>query len=157
MKIATTPALRIGEFAAGFGLNTKTIRYYESIGLLPKPARTESGYRLYGSSDQERLSFVRKARAVGLTLDEIGEMLALRPEGCQRCSHFRLLVGQKLRAIDDQLQALHAFREELMSLQAEANAATCADDEDCGIIEHHQLIHDFTDISKVSRPLSPLR
>lgn len=53
--------MRIGELAAELGLNSKTIRYYESIGLLPKPARTESGHRLYGRADQERLSFIRKA------------------------------------------------------------------------------------------------
>jgi MerR family Zn(II)-responsive transcriptional regulator of zntA len=72
--------LRIGELAAEFGLNPKTIRYYESMALLPRPKRTRSGYRKYARADRDRLEFVLKARAIGLTLEDIGEILRLREQ-----------------------------------------------------------------------------
>src|SRR5437870_94459 len=82
----TTPAgLRIGQLAERLGLNTKTIRYYESIGLLPSPARRPSGYRVYGEDDADRLAFVRTAQRFGLRLDQIREVLAFRDRGERPC------------------------------------------------------------------------
>jgi MerR family Zn(II)-responsive transcriptional regulator of zntA len=129
--------LRIGELAAELGLNPKTIRYYEGIGLLPAPQRTEAGYRLYGPADRERLAFIRKARAIGLTLEEIGELLALRRDGEPPCGHLAELVDQKLAAVDAQLRALADFRHELVSLREEATATCCDDGHICAVIEHH--------------------
>lgn len=158
MTAPETPTqLRIGGLAAELGVNTKTIRYYESIGLLPQPKRTESGYRLYGPADTERLAFIRKARAVGLTLEEIGEMLALRGQGTQPCGHLRDLVHQKLRAVDEQLLALKDFREVLVMLEAETSDTACGGGQVCGVIEQHHLLHDLTDIPKRGRALSPGR
>ena len=133
--------LRIGQLAAELGLNPKTIRYYEDIGLLPKPRRTESGYRLYGKVDRERLEFIRKARAIGLTLEEIGRLLSLRRDGEQPCGHLRELVDQKLTAVDAQLRALEDFRQELVALRDEAAEGTCGDGQVCGVIEHHRPTH----------------
>lgn len=73
--------VRIGELAADLGVNPKTIRYYEDIGALPRPRRTPAGYRQYGPADRERLAFILKARAIGLTLEEIGDILRLRDQG----------------------------------------------------------------------------
>lgn len=89
-----------------------------------------------------------------MTLDDIGQLLAWRGKGAQRCTYIRELVGKKLGAVDEQLRALRAFRNELTALRAEANATTCANGELCGIIEQHELIHDSTDVSKASRPLA---
>ena len=133
-----TPHLRIGELAAELGLNPKTIRYYESIGLLPPPQRTAARYRLYGEADRERLRFILKARAIGLTLEEIGEILELRGEGQQPCAHVVGLLDQKLAAVEQQLKALREFRGELQSLRAEAAESAGEDGGVCGIIEHHQ-------------------
>lgn len=143
MKNASTrPTLRIGELAAELGLNPKTIRYYEQIGLLPIPPRTEAGYRLYGAADQDRLRFIRKARAVGLTLDEIGEVLALRREGRRPCEHVLSLLDAKLAAVDEQLGALTEFRQELVGLRAEAAETMSTDACVCGVIERHEPAHD---------------
>ena len=79
--------MRIGQLAERFGVNTKTIRYYESIGLLPSPVRRPSGYRVYGESDAERLAFVRTAQRFGLHLDQIGEILGLRDRGERPCDY----------------------------------------------------------------------
>ena len=70
--------MKIGQLARRLDLNTQTIRYYERIGLLPEPERTESGYRAYGEGDERRLRFIKNARSAGLTLDEIKEVLASR-------------------------------------------------------------------------------
>ncbi len=130
-------SLRIGRLAAEFGLNPKTIRYYEAIGLLPTPVRTPSGYRMYGPADRDRLQFILKAKAIGLSLEEIREILALRQEGQLPCAHVLALLDRKIAAIDRQLLALAVFRHELVGLREEA-ARTMGDDTCiCGIIEHH--------------------
>lgn len=135
--IDTTPRLRIGELAAELGLNPKTIRYYESIGLLPPPRRTAARYRLYGEADRQRLRFIRKARAIGLTLAEIREILDLRQQGEQPCAHVLALLDHKLAAIEQQLRALEDFRDELVTLRGEAAERLTDDGCVCGIIEHH--------------------
>jgi DNA-binding transcriptional MerR regulator len=129
---------RIGELAAALGLNPKTIRYYEQIGLLPEPQRTSSGYRRYGQDDLERLRFIGKAKAIGLTLEEIKQVLTIRRDGKAPCEHVRALLEQKLAAIDRQLRALADVRRELITLRDEASRTAAADACVCGIIEQHQ-------------------
>lgn len=133
--------VRIGELAAELGLNPKTIRYYEEIGLLPEPQRTPAGYRLYNEADRERLLFIGKAKAIGLTLQEIGEILTLRHRGEQPCQHVRRLLDQKLAAVDEQLRVLTEFRQELVALRADAATAQVIDAGVCGIIEHYERAH----------------
>lgn len=130
--------MQIGELATEVGINPKTIRYYETRGLLPSPPRTEAGYRIYGDGDLERLRFILKGRAIGLSLDEIGSVLGLREDGQQPCEHVRTLLDEKLAAIDEQLRALNELRAEFLSLRSEADDATSSDDYVCGIIEHHE-------------------
>lgn len=77
--------MHIGDLAAELGLNPKTIRYHENIGLMPEPERTASGYRLYNMSDFERLQFILKAKSIGLNLEEITEILALCAQTRQPC------------------------------------------------------------------------
>jgi DNA-binding transcriptional MerR regulator len=74
--------LRIGKLSAQFGLNPKTLRYYEELGLLDRPRRSNAGHRLYEVAACDRLRFILKAKAIGLTLAEIGRIVALqRPTG----------------------------------------------------------------------------
>jgi|GEM_PF-60787 DNA-binding transcriptional MerR regulator len=129
--------MRIGELAAELGLNPKTIRYYEAIGLLRPPRRTPAGYRLYDAADRERLQFILKAKTVGLTLEEIKLVLDVRSRGQQPCTHVLALLDQKLAAVDEQLRALSEFRRELIALRTEAADTMHAEACVCGIIEHH--------------------
>ncbi len=129
--------MRIGELAAELGLNPKTIRYYEEIGLLPEPRRTASGYRAYGDADRQRLRFVLQARAIGLTLAEIREILGLRRRGRRPCEHVLALLDRKVVAIDEQLRALSDVRRELGALREEAAEAMRHSATVCAIIEHH--------------------
>lgn len=132
------PQLRIGELAAELGLNPKTIRYYEEIGLLPAPKRAANGYRLYDATDNQRLRFIAKAKAIGLTLDEIREILTLRYRGESPCEHVLALLDRKLAKVDQQLRALMEFRRELVALREEAAETMRADACVCGIIEQYK-------------------
>lgn len=109
--------MRIGELAARFDLNPKTIRYYEEIGLLPRADRSESGYRRYDSRDVERLGFIRRAKTLGLSLDEIRDILKVEEEGSPPCGQVLDLIDVKICAIDQRMAELEAFRAELASLR----------------------------------------
>lgn len=139
MNQSNTSQLRIGDLAAELGLNPKTIRYYEEIGLLPPARRTENGYRLYDAADRERLQFIGKAKAVGLSLEEIGEILTVRGSGVQPCEHVLGLLDHKLVAVEEQLRTLSDFRQELLSLRVEARQTMRSEACVCGIIELHKI------------------
>ena len=130
--------LRIGELATDLGINPKTIRYYEEIGLLPAPRRTVAGYRQYGAADRERLRFITKAKTIGLTLREIREILALRDGGEEPCPHLGQLLDRKLAAVDVHLRLLTELRAELLVLQAEMAVTACSSAPICGPIERHE-------------------
>jgi DNA-binding transcriptional MerR regulator len=133
--------LRIGELAVELGINPKTIRYYEEIGLLPAPARSPAGYRLYSAADGERLRFIAKAKAIGFTLREIREILARRDDGMEPCPYVGQLLDQKLTAVETQLQLLAEMRAELLALKAETAVTACSSTPICGPIELHELGH----------------
>lgn len=127
--------LRIGQLAAQLNINPKTIRYYEQIGLLPVAQRTRAGYRTYSYAEQERLSFIVKARRLGLTLKDVSKVLAVREEGNLPCDQVSTLLDQKLAAVDEQIRVLTEFREELLRLRAAAHQEQARDGVICGIIE----------------------
>lgn len=110
--------MRIGELAARFGLNPKTIRYYEEIGLLPRADRSESGYRRYDTRDVERLGFIRRAKTLGLALDEIGNILTVENGGEPPCDQVLDLIEMKIEAINQRMAELETFRTELSTLRA---------------------------------------
>ncbi len=109
--------MRVGELAAHFGLNPKTIRYYEEIGLLPRAERSESGYRLYDERDVERLGFIRRAKTLGLSLDEIRDILSVQQTGEPPCGQVLDLIDMKISVIDQRMAELQVFRAELATLR----------------------------------------
>jgi DNA-binding transcriptional MerR regulator len=128
--------MRIGELADRVGVNTKTIRYYESIRLLPQPPRTEVGYRVYGAQDEARLVFIRTAQHLGLSLEEIREVLALRDAGTAPCEHVRGMVREQIRTISRRMAELRRLREELRALEAVIDEIPESEAAICRIIEH---------------------
>ena len=110
--------MHIGELAARFGLNSKTIRYYEEIGLLPRADRSESGYRRYDERDVEHLGFIRRAKTLGLSLDEIHDILSVWQEGAPPCGQVLELIDLKIGVIDQRIADLVAFRADLTTLRA---------------------------------------
>ncbi len=110
--------LTIGQLAQRTGINPKTVRYYEGIGLLPAPPRTESGYRLYGDDALRRLQLIRRAKLVGLSLKDTRDLVEFAIDGS--CGDFRrrlvALIGPKLAEVDRRIEELTAFRSELLHL-----------------------------------------
>lgn len=131
--------MRIGAFAREFGLNPKTLRYYESIGLLSQPPRNNAAYRLYGEAERERLRFIVKAKALGFSLQEISDILTLRDAGTEPCAHVRTLIDARLEALTTQMRLLEELRGELQLLHDEAQDTTCSCTPICSIIELHTL------------------
>lgn len=129
--------MRIGELAETGGVSTKTVRYYESIGLLDEPDRTGSGYRDYGQDAVERLNFIRDAQATGLTLAEIASVLELKSSGRRSCGHTTSLLERHLAQLDEQIERLQAARVTLADLATRAKVldpATCTDPNRCQVI-----------------------
>lgn len=106
----------IGRAATTAGLTAKTLRYYEAVGLLPPPDRTESGYRVYSADAIRRLSFIVKAKRLGLSLREIREILGIRDGGQAPCVHLQHLLQRKVREVGGRIAELTALREELQRL-----------------------------------------
>lgn len=128
--------MQIGQLAERLGLNTKTIRYYESIDLLPEPARTENGYRIYNETDVERLAFIRTAQRLGLTLDDIREILAFREHGEAPCGHVIQLLQEHAETLDRRIEEMKGLRNELMDLVARAEDLPEGAARYCRVIEH---------------------
>ncbi len=125
----------IGDLAAKLSLSRKTIRYYETLGLMPEPQRSTAGYRLYGDVDVDRLAFILKAKALGLSLEDIKSILSVRAQGKSPCSHVQKLVSDKLELIDQKIRGLEALRSELNQLGAAQHPTVVRV---CGLIEAHR-------------------
>lgn len=111
--------LFIGQVARQTGINPKTIRYYEEIGLLPRPRRGDNNYRVYSEDTVIRIKFIKKAKSLGFTLKEIKEILALRDRGFKPCSHVRSLLKQRIFDVEQKISELTALRGQLKRLQSE--------------------------------------
>jgi DNA-binding transcriptional MerR regulator len=122
--------LLIGDVSKHTGVSTPTIRYYEDIGLLPSPARSGGGYRRYSEAAVEELQFIRKAQALGFSLDEIKEILQLSRSGKAPCAHVLSLAHQHLAAVDERIRLLRAFRRQLAAdldkWEQQRTAVTCS-------------------------------
>jgi len=103
----------IGEVSRQTGCNIETIRYYERIGLLPAPRRSSGRYRLYGADEVGRLAFVRRARELGFTLDEVRALLALAAGGDGVCSEVRGLAATHLADVRKRIADLRAMERTL--------------------------------------------
>lgn len=88
--------LTIAKLAKASGVHLETVRYYERIGLMPKPSRTASNYRSYGPEHVERLSFIRRAREIGFSIGEIKELLVLAEPGRASCTEVQTLTAAHL-------------------------------------------------------------
>lgn len=102
----TAPRLAIGALSRRTGVNIETVRYYERIGLLPSPARSEGGHRTYGTGHLMRLGFIRKARDLGFTIEEIRTLLRLADERDQPCVEAREVASKHLADVRSKIAAL---------------------------------------------------
>lgn len=136
--------MQIGALANRAGLNPRTIRYYEQIGVLPVARRTRSGYREYTGADFERLEFIRNAKALGVTLEEITEVLAFRDRGVSPCPYVLELIDAKVNGIQDRIEGLRMLARDLKHLRRAAagipRSSIVGKARFCHIIENQKLL-----------------
>jgi MerR family mercuric resistance operon transcriptional regulator len=108
--------LTIGKLAEQAGVNVETIRYYQRRGLLDEPKKPHGGYRRYPSDTAKRVRFIKRAQALGFTLEEVSGLLRLDATGA--CAETRELAARKLAVIDGKLAELRAMRKGLAGLMA---------------------------------------
>lgn len=132
--------MRIGSLAERVGVNPTTIRYYEEVGLLPEPDRTPAGYRDYDEAALARLSFIKSAQSVGLTLGEVRQVLDLREQGEAPCPQVLSLIEQHVAELEERIAALDQMRRELVGLaKAARRMPPPGGGEFCHIIERAPL------------------
>jgi DNA-binding transcriptional MerR regulator len=134
-------AIKIGEVSRRAEVGVETLRYYERLGLLGSPRRTESGYRLYHESVFTRLDFIRKAQAMGFSLDEIARIIQESEKGQSPCADVRRIARRKLEELDKKLRQLRQYRTELARTLDEWERKGSAAGKICGLIEGSHIVH----------------
>jgi len=123
--------MNIGQAAEASGVSAKMIRYYESIGLIAKTVRTQAGYRVYSESDVHNLRFIRRARDLGFSVEQIGELVSLWRDRSRASTDVKRLALDHVSALERKASALQAMADTLRHL-----ADHCRGDDrpDCPII-----------------------
>jgi DNA-binding transcriptional MerR regulator len=145
----TSPTLSIGKLASRTDVKVPTIRFYEQIGLLPAPDRTESERRVYGETAVRRLTFIKHARQLGFAVDAIRTLLALTDEPDRPCEEANALAAEQLADVEAKISRLEALRSELKRM-VEASCHGRAGD--CRVIEvlsdHRLCGHDHAPLER---------
>lgn len=133
--------LKIGEVSKRSGVGIEALRFYEKSGLLDSPARTFSGYRVYGEEVLERLAFIKQAQALGFSLDEVRRIVEDARKGQSPCDEVREIVRRRLSELDERLRELHRHRKELQQTLAQWDEVGRAPGHICGLIEGSGVEH----------------
>jgi Cu(I)-responsive transcriptional regulator len=141
-------ALTIGDLGKATNTKVETVRYYERIGLLPAPARSAGNYRTYGVAELGRLSFIRRARDLGFSLDQVRALLSLSDDRTCDCAGIDRIANKHLREVDRKLADLTALRRELKAVIDSCDGGTVAE---CRIIEALGPSTDGRERPKMSR------
>ena len=129
----TTSSMTRGLLARHAGIGVETVRYYESIGLLDEPRRTQAGYRLYEEGDLSRLRFIRRAKQLGFSLNDIRELIALRLDEGSDCSEVEHRAELRLADINERIRDLQRVQRGLEKLIDFCRANPVK--QDCPILE----------------------
>lgn len=125
-------SLPIGELASQTGVKVPTIRYYEGVGLLPQPVRSQSQRRVYDGSDVKRLRFIRHARELGFDVEDIRQLLALADQPTRSCREVDAIARRHLVDIQSRLRRLNALKAEVSRMIQHCAKGRVAD---CRVIE----------------------
>lgn len=132
---APSAGLRIGVLAAQAGVSPDALRFYERQGLLKPPQRSAAGYRLYEAAALDRVIFIKRAQALGLTLSEVREILRVADRGTAPCEHVRQTLARRLAEVDARISELEALRATLRRALARSRRLPLARSCICEIIE----------------------
>jgi MerR family transcriptional regulator, copper efflux regulator len=130
-------ALSISALARSAGVTSKTLRYWERVGLLPKAARTHTGYRIFGAEANHYIEFILKAKSVGLTLAEMKRVIEFARQGKSPCPQVVQWIDEKDRAVEQQIHSLRALQRRLwwfLRICSISSVTTCAREEELGCL-----------------------
>lgn len=133
--------LKIGDVAKLSGIGIEALRFYEKSGLLDRPARTESGYRLYGRDVLDRLAFIKQSQTLGFSLDEIRSIVEDARAGKSPCDEVREIVRHRLEELDERMREMRRYRKELAETLEEWDRKGHAPGHVCGLIEGTHMEH----------------
>jgi DNA-binding transcriptional MerR regulator len=134
-------SLKIGEVSKLSGIGIEALRFYEKGGLLDRPTRTASGYRVYGRDVLERLAFIKRAQMLGFTLDEIKQIIVEKRAGQSPCRNVREVVRRRLDELDERMREMRRYRNELAKALKEWDEAGEKKGHICGLIEGTDIEH----------------
>ena len=134
-------SLRIGEVAKASGVGVEALRFYERNGLLGRPGRTQSGYRVYDTSVLTRLDFIKRAQILGFSLQEIKKIIEDKEAGRSPCREVREIVRHRLDELDEKLKEMRRYRKELGAALASWEETGELDGHICGLIEDTNVAH----------------
>ena len=137
--------LKIGDVSKRSGIGVEALRFYEKSGLLDRPSRTFSGYRVYGEEVLERLAFIKRAQTLGFSLEEIRQIVDDARKGQSPCDEVREIVRRRMEELDERLRELRRYRQELKSTLEEWDKVGRAPGHICGLIEG-------SEVGRASRP-----
>ncbi len=131
--------ITVKQVAERVGLPSRTVRYYDRIGLVPADERSDAGYRLYGAEEEGRLRFIRRAKRLGFSLDEIRGLMAAAEGGCgATVPELMRLLDEKVQELDAKIVELTAFRDHLIEYRAGKRGAarrSCGHGAFCGCLD----------------------
>lgn len=127
--------LKIGEVSKQSGIGIEALRFYEKSGLLDRPSRTYSGYRVYSAGVLDRLAFIKRAQALGFSLQEIKQIIADARTGREPCDEVREIVRHRLEELDERMREMRRYRKELSETLEEWDRVGRAPGHICGLIE----------------------
>jgi DNA-binding transcriptional MerR regulator len=133
--------LKIGDVAKLSGIGIEALRFYEKSGLIERPARTESGYRMYGRDVLLRLDFIKQSQALGFSLDEIKRIVEDARAGASPCDEVREIVRLRREELDERMREMRRYRKELSETLEEWDRVGRAPGHVCGLIEGTHLEH----------------
>jgi DNA-binding transcriptional MerR regulator len=143
--------LKIGEVSKRSGMGIEALRFYERSGLLERPPRTESGYRVYDEAVLERLAFIKQAQALGFALDEVKRIMDDARAGQSPCDEVREIVRRRLGELDARMREMSRYRAELAKTLEEWDRVGRAPGHICGLIEGTQVGHGQKEKQRVGR------
>jgi MerR family transcriptional regulator, copper efflux regulator len=141
--------LKIGDVSKQSGIGIEALRFYEKSGLLDKPSRTFSGYRVYGPEILERLAFIKRAQVLGFSLDEIKRVIEDARTGQSPCDEVREIVRRRLEELDERMREMRRYRKELAENLEEWDKVGRAPGHICGLIEGSRVEHSVKETKKM--------